>query len=90
MQRSTAFYVPRSRPRFLFSCAAADSLPKLPRQSFMRPIRQETASMTNDHAGHAPAFDDEHEKTYRLFIRLLTLGAVGVVGILVLLAVIAG
>ena len=90
MQRSTDFCIARSEARFLFSCAVANSLPMLAGQSFTRPIRQETALMTNDHAGHAPAIDDEHEKTFHLFLRLLTFGGAGVVGILILLAIIAG
>jgi hypothetical protein len=53
-------------------------------------MRQETASMTTHLAGHAPAIDDEHEKTFHLFLRLLTFGAVGAVGVLILLALIAG
>ncbi|MGO9674813.1 MAG: aa3-type cytochrome c oxidase subunit IV [Methylocella sp.] len=47
--------------------------------------------MTNDHAGSVATMNyDEHEKTFRLFVRLLAYGAVGVAGILILLAIIAG
>jgi hypothetical protein len=54
-------------------------------------IRQETASMTNDHAGSAATLNyDEHEKTFKLFVRLLAFAAAGVAGILILLAIIAG
>jgi hypothetical protein len=47
--------------------------------------------MTNHHAESASALNyDEHEKTYRLFLRLLTFAAAGAVGIMILLAIIAG
>jgi hypothetical protein len=42
------------------------------------------------HAGH-PAMDyDEHEKTYRMFLRLIKFSLAGVAAILVLLAALAG
>jgi hypothetical protein len=47
--------------------------------------------MTNDHAGSVLNLNyDEHEKTFKLFVRLLTISAAGVAGILILLAIIAG
>jgi hypothetical protein len=46
--------------------------------------------MTNDHAGSVPALNDEHEKTYKLFLKLVTFTAGAVVCILIFLAIIAG
>lgn len=46
--------------------------------------------MTTNLAGHAPAIDDEHEKTFHLFLRLMAFGAAGAVGVVILLAIIAG
>jgi hypothetical protein len=46
--------------------------------------------MTDDHAGSAPALNDEHERTYKLFLKLVTFTAATVAGILVILAIIAG
>lgn len=46
--------------------------------------------MTTDHAGSAPAINDEHEKTYKLFLKLVTYAAAGIAGILIILAIIAG
>jgi Bacterial aa3 type cytochrome c oxidase subunit IV len=50
-------------------------------------------SMANDHAQSVdhPAMDyEEHERTYKLFLRLLKFTAIGVICILILLAFIAG
>lgn len=47
--------------------------------------------MTDDHAGAAPSMNtEEHEKTFHLFLRLLTFAAAGCAAILILLAIIAG
>ncbi len=47
--------------------------------------------MTSDHAESASTLNyDEHEKTFKLFMRLLAYAAAGVAGILILLAIIAG
>ena len=47
--------------------------------------------MTNDHAGEISTLSfDEHEKTFKLFLRLLTFSGAAVVCILIILAVIAG
>ncbi|VFU08980.1 aa3-type cytochrome c oxidase subunit IV [Methylocella tundrae] len=49
--------------------------------------------MTNDHAQpiSTSGLDyEEHEKTYKMFLRLLTFSGAGVAGILILLAIIAG
>jgi hypothetical protein len=46
--------------------------------------------MTDDHAGTAPLINDEHEKTYKLFLKLVTFTAAGVACILIILAIIAG
>lgn len=46
--------------------------------------------MTDDHSASMPAINDEHEKTYRLFLKLVTFSAASIVGILVVLAIIAG
>lgn len=49
--------------------------------------------MANDHAqsvGPSELDYDEHEKTYKLFLRLVTFSIVGAAGILILLAFIAG
>ncbi|MEJ0092160.1 MAG: aa3-type cytochrome c oxidase subunit IV [Methylocella sp.] len=49
--------------------------------------------MANDYAQSVdhPAMDyDEHERTYKLFLRLLKFSVIGVICILILLAVIAG
>jgi hypothetical protein len=54
---------------------------------------QETKFMANDHAQSVdhPAMDYvEHERTYKLFLRLLKFTAIGVICILIFLAVIAG
>ncbi len=48
--------------------------------------------MANDHAQSVdhPAMDyDEHERTYKLFLKLLKFSAIGVVCILIILAIIA-
>ncbi len=49
--------------------------------------------MANDHAQPVDHLDtdyDEHEKTYKLFLRLITFSGAGIVCILILLALIAG
>lgn len=45
--------------------------------------------MTSDHAIENLDYD-EHEKTFKLFVRLLTFAAAVIAGILILLAIIAG
>ena len=48
--------------------------------------------MSNDHAGEIgdAALNDEHEKTYRVFLRLVAAAAGIFAAILIILAVIAG
>jgi hypothetical protein len=46
--------------------------------------------MTDDHAGSAPALNDEHEKTYKLFLKLVAFTAGAVACILIILSIIAG
>ncbi len=49
--------------------------------------------MANDHmepAGHSALDYDEHERTFRLFVRLIAFSVAGVAAILIFLAIIAG